>query len=148
MEVRSDRTWRFDADAPTLWSALTDVDSYRTWWPWLSRFEAAKGFEPGARWDCTVQPPLPYTMKFTLWLEEVSPCVSADATIAGDIEGTARVSLHPDGAGTVVRLTSDLAPANRFLKQVAWVATPIVRFGHDWVLDTGAAQFRRRAFRD
>jgi len=23
------------------------------------------------------------------------------------------------------------------------VARPVVRFGHDWVLDTGAAQFRR-----
>jgi hypothetical protein len=86
-------------------------------------------------------------MKFTLWLEDVVPCRGAEATIAGDIEGSARLSLHDDGDSTLVRLVSDLAPANPFLKRVAWVATPIVRFGHDWVLDTGAAQFRRRAFR-
>jgi hypothetical protein len=28
---------------------------------------------------------------------------------------------------------------------VARVAQPVVTFGHDWVLDTGARQFRSRA---
>jgi hypothetical protein len=146
LEVRSDRTWRFDADAPTVWSALTDIGAYREWWPWLSRFDGDT-FAAGARWNCTIQPPLPYTMKFTLWLEDVVACQAVEATVAGDIEGSARLSLQADGDATLVRLVSDLAPANPFLKRVAWVATPIVRFGHDWVLDTGAAQFRRRAFR-
>ena len=31
------------------------------------------------------------------------------------------------------------------LRTFAAVARPVVRFGHDWVLDTGVQQFRSRA---
>ena len=64
--------------------------------------------------------------------------------MSGDIVGSARLSVRADGnGGSVARLESLLAPANPFLRGVARVARPVVRFGHDWVLDTGAAQFRR-----
>jgi hypothetical protein len=69
----------------------------------------------------------------------------AAATIAGDIVGAAELTLEPDGDGTEVRLVSALAPANPFLRGVARIARPVVKLGHDWVLDTGAAQFRDRA---
>ena len=144
MEVRSDRRWRFDADPLTLWAAMTDIGSYRSWWPWLARLDA-DGFEAGERWACTVQPPLPYTLRFTIQIESVVPCESATAIVAGDIEGDARLTVTPAGDGSEVRLESVLAPANPFLRGVARFARPVVRLGHDWVLDTGAAQFRRRA---
>jgi hypothetical protein len=32
------------------------------------------------------------------------------------------------------------------LKTVARLARPMAQFGHDWVLDTGARQFRSHAF--
>lgn len=144
MEVRSDRRYRFDVDAPTLWAALVDVDAYRRWWPWLARFDADR-FEPGATWTCVVQPPLPYSLRFVIRLDDVDPCASASATVSGDIEGSARLTLETlDVDRTEVRLESALAPANPLLRSVARVAGPVVRFGHDWVLDTGAAQFRRR----
>jgi hypothetical protein len=142
--IRSDRRWHFEADPPTVWAAMTDHGSYRSWWPWLSRLDA-DAFAPGERWRCTVQPPLPYTLRFTLQLDAVEAPRFAAATVSGDITGTARVSLEPDGDGTAVRLESELAPANPFLRGVARVAFPVVRFGHDWVLDAGARQFRGRA---
>lgn len=146
MEVRSDRRWRFDVDPPTLWAAMSDVDSYRSWWPWLVRLDAAAGFGAGARWSCTVRPPLPYVLRFTLDLVDVDPPRCAMATVGGDITGSARLTVTPvDDGGSEVRLESSLAPANPFLKGIARVAAPVVRFGHDWVLDTGAGQFRRRA---
>ena len=144
MEVRSDRRWHFAVDPPTLWSAMTDVESYRSWWPWLARLDAG-GFDVGERWSCTVQPPLPYTLRFTIRLDDVVVGRRAAATIAGDIAGTAEVTVEPDGDGSAVRLVSALAPANPFLRGVARFARPVVKLGHDWVLDTGAAQFRHRA---
>ena len=145
MEVRSDRRWRFDVDPPTLWAAMSDVDSYRSWWPWLVVFDAA-GFDVGERWSCTVRPPLPYVLRFTLDLVEVDPPRCAVAHVGGDIRGSARLSVTAtEDGGSEVRLESSLTPSNPFLKGVARVARPIVRFGHDWVLDTGAGQFRRRA---
>jgi hypothetical protein len=145
MEIRSDRRYRFDVDEATLWAAMTDVGSYRVWWPWLARLEAST-FAPGERWVCVVQPPFPYTLCFNVHLDEVHAPNRAVATIDGDIVGTARLTLVGDGdGGCEARLESRLAPANRVLRAVARVAHPVVRFGHDWVLDTGAAQFRARA---
>ena len=123
---------------------MSDIPSYRTWWPWLARLDA-EAFEEGARWHCAVQPPLPYVLRFAIHLDVVDAPHRAEATILGDITGTARLTVEPDGDGSEVRLESQLAPANAFLRGVARVAAPVVRFGHDWVLDTGAGQFRRRA---
>jgi hypothetical protein len=38
-----------------------------------------------------------------------------------------------------------LAPGNLTLRLMSRVAAPIARFGHDWVLDSGARQFIARA---
>jgi hypothetical protein len=122
---------------------MTDVDAYRTWWPWLTRLEGG-AFAAGEQWACAVQPPLPYTLRFELHLDAVEPPHRAEATITGDIAGTARLTVEPDGEGSELRLESSLSPANPVLRGIARVAAPIVRFGHDWVLDTGVGQFRRR----
>ena len=128
-----------------MWSAITDVGSYRTWWPWLADLDA-DGFTVGTTWRCSVQPPLPYRVRFRLTLDVIEPEELVAATVEGDIVGTARLVLQgADGGGTDVRLVSALAPANPILRRIARLAAPIARFGHDWVLDTGASQFRRSA---
>jgi hypothetical protein len=125
---------------------MTDVDGYRGWWPWLRRFEVDGGFAPGSTWTCTVQPPLPWSVRFTLTLDEIEAHRLVTAAVSGDIEGTARIDVvDVVGEGAELRLRSELAPTNPLLRQVARFAGPLVRFGHDWVLDTGAAQFRRHA---
>jgi hypothetical protein len=66
------------------------------------------------------------------------------ALISGEISGTAELTLEPTGeGGCSARLTSALAPSGRFLQAIAMVARPVVTLGHDWVLDTGARQFRK-----
>jgi hypothetical protein len=122
---------------------MTAVDCYRVWWPWLRTFEA-QAFASAETWTCAVQPPLPYALRFTLMLDEVVPKRLVTATIAGDIAGEARLELHEVDGGCDVRLVSSLAPRNRVLKAVAKVARPMVRYGHDWVLNTGARQFASR----
>ena len=42
-------------------------------------------------------------------------------------------------------LRSSLAPGNTALQLVSRFAAPIAKFGHDWVLDSGARQFLARA---
>ena len=65
--------------------------------------------------------------------------------MSGDIAGRARVDLAARDGGSTVRLTSTLAPSTRAFAVIAVLAKPIVRRSHDWVLDTGARQFVRRA---
>lgn len=145
MEVRSDRRYEFTLSRDDLWTAISDVEDFRRWWPWLRRLDAV-GLVAGDRWTCVVQPPMPYTLRFLITIEEVVDRRSVTAAVSGDIVGTARLELEDrDGeAGCSARLESALAPGNGVLRAVARVAQPLVRFGHDWVLDTGARQFARR----
>jgi uncharacterized protein YndB with AHSA1/START domain len=144
MDVRSDRRYRFGVPPEDLWPVLTSVERYRTWWPWLRGFEAAT-FAAGERWSCLVQPPLPYSLRFSISLHEVVPFELATAAIDGDIMGDARLELSPTDDGCEARLVSHLAPANQLLRAIATVARPVAQLGHDWVLDTGLRQFRSRA---
>jgi hypothetical protein len=123
---------------------MTRVDQFPTWWPWLRDFDAIE-LKPGARWQCRVHPPLPYSLRLVITIEDVVPEASVTATVTGDVEGSATLVLSDMPNGSEARLTSALAPRNRALQIIARTASPVVRFGHDWVLDTGARQFRDRA---
>ncbi len=147
VEVRSDRRYAFSVPPEGLWPALTRIEEYRRWWPWLRGFEAA-AFAAGERWRCVVQPPLPYALRFDLAIVEVEPLAFVTATVHGDITGRARLEVRATPGGSEARLVSELAPSNAMLRAIASVARPVVRFGHDWVLDTGLRQFAARALPD
>jgi hypothetical protein len=142
--LRSDRRWVFAADRSTVWAAMCAVDDYRRWWPWLSGFEA-HGLVEGQVWTATVQPPVPYELRFTITLHDVVEGVGVAATVDGDVRGTASLHLQDGPDGCIVHLVSDLGPGHRLLRTVAAVARPVVQRSHDWVLDTGARQFGERA---
>jgi len=123
---------------------MARTTEYTRWWPWLHHLQA-EGLVAGDVWSCHIQPPLPYFLRFTIALDEVVPAASARATVAGDITGTAVLTLAPtDDGGSELRLVSDLAPASSVLRAFAVVARPLVVWGHDWVLGEGIRQFRER----
>jgi uncharacterized protein YndB with AHSA1/START domain len=138
--VSSDRRFRFDADRDTVWRALASVESYPEWWPWLRDFDG-HALAAGERWRCTVQPPLPYRLRFTLRVDEVVEGELVSATLAGDLVGTAHLELSSAARGSEIRLVSGLEPAHVLVRGVARVAQPVARYGHDWVLRTGVRQF-------
>jgi hypothetical protein len=132
----------------TVWSLIDGVECYRSWWPWLRQFEAG-GLSVGDEWRCTVQPPVPYLVRFRVVIDHVEPPALVRARVLGDVVGDATLTLEPadgssenDGAaGSVAHLHSTLAPGNTALAAVSRLAAPIARFGHDWVLDSAARQF-------
>jgi uncharacterized protein YndB with AHSA1/START domain len=145
VHVRSDRTYGFAHAPGEVWDAIGRVDAYRDWWPWLRHFDA-DGLVAGDRWECAVRPPVPYTLRFAITLDEVEEHRRIDASVSGDLAGEATVVLVPTERGCEVRLTSSLAPTGQPLRSVMRVTPWLGRFGHDWVLDVGLRQFRRRAF--
>lgn len=144
MLVATDR--RFDLPVPpaALWAQVSRVERYPEWWPWLRRFEGS-ALAAEQVWQCTVQPPLPYSVSFAVHLEAVDAPVSARAQVSGDIEGWAELSISACPAGSEVRLRSSLAPSNGYLRLATRLAGPVVRFGHDWVLASAVRQFEARA---
>ena len=130
-----------------LWSRLQDVDSYPQWWPWLREFDGTD-LVAGAAWHCTVQPPLPYRVRFVVHLDTVDPPHTVAASVTGEIVGTARLTTAAAGDGSALRLVADLGPQRQALRLMSAAFRPLVRFGHDWILDTGARQFGERARSD
>lgn len=148
MEIRSDHSHHIDRTVDEVWETLQRVDDYRRWWPWLRRLDA-EAVRTGEVWACTVQPPLPYTLRFEIVLLDVvegDDTYEVDATVDGDIAGSAHLSLAPVDGGSEVALTSVLRPANGPLRLVATFTPWIARFGHDRIIDAGIEQFRRRAW--
>ncbi len=131
-----------------VWEQITEVGNYQRWWPWLRVFEA-RALAVGDEWRCQVQPPVPYLVRFRVVLEHVEAPSLVRARVLGDVIGRATLELEEagngSGPGCVARLHSSLAPGNAALRLISRVAAPIARFGHDWVLDSGARQFIARA---
>lgn len=144
VDIHSDRRFEFDHDRSTVWYALTQVERYPIWWPWLECDGAA--LAEGECWTCRVDPPLPYGLDFDLHVTQVIAERKVLAELTGDLVGTARLTLdggddHGQGPCTL-RLESTLAATAGPARLVARFAGPIARFGHDWVLDSGARRFR------
>jgi len=146
--IRSDRRFTFDLPPDRVWEAMGRTSAFKEWWPWLRQFEAT-GLVVGDIWTCHIEPPLPYDLRFTVTLEEVVSGQSARALVAGDIVGTAALTLAADEhGGCEARLLSDLAPSSGVLAAFAVVARPLVVWGHDWVIAEGVRQFRDRGLAD
>lgn len=139
----SDRRYRFDEDRAGVWGGIGSVEQYPTWWPWLRRFRGA-GMVVGDVWTCQIQPPMPYSLRFTVSVDQVVPFELVTASIAGDVRGSARLELEDAGSGCRVRIRSTLVPASLTLRTMVRLASPVARHGHSWVLDTGARQFADR----
>jgi hypothetical protein len=127
-----------------VWALISDVGAYQGWWSWLRKFDAA-GLVAGAEWRCEVQPPLPYPVRFRVHIDRVTAPGVVHARVEGDVVGTATLTLDETRDGCTARLSSSLAPGNAVLRLVSRLAAPVARFGHDWVLDSGARQFVARA---
>ncbi len=144
MQICSDRRHTFPVSPEELWDTVARVHAYRHWWPWLRGFDA-EALAVGERWSAVVQPPLPYRLRFEVHLDEIRAPHLASADVSGDIEGRARIEIAPVAGGSELHFVSELAPTNAILRAVSQMAAPMVRFGHEWVLDTGLRQFRDRA---
>ncbi|MET0661708.1 MAG: SRPBCC family protein [Ilumatobacteraceae bacterium] len=157
MSIHSDRRYAFAASADEVWAALTRVDEYAHWWPWLVGFDGTD-FEVGSRWHCTVRSPLRYSVHFDVELVEVRAAELAAAKVGGDITGTATLTVTPfdrgndrgrvdrgrDEHGSDLRLVSDLQSNVGLVATVDRWAPRLAAASHRWILDTGFRQFRDR----
>jgi uncharacterized protein YndB with AHSA1/START domain len=138
---------QYDLSLPReeVWGLISEVSQYRNWWPWLRVFDGA-ALAMGEAWRCEVQPPVPYPVRFRVVIEHIEAPGLVCASVTGDVVGLATLTLDEHAAvGCTATLQSSLAPGNTALQLVSRFAAPVARFGHDWVLDSGARQFTARA---
>lgn len=143
---RFEDRWTFSVPPAELWAALTEIDRFQEWWPWLRTLDSG-GLAEGAVSRCMVRAPVPYSLSFSVTVVETVPEHLVRALISGDLEGPARldVASHPDGSEA--RLAWELELKDPLLRAASRVARPVMEWGHDWVIQSGVRRFRRLALR-
>lgn len=139
-----ERSWPFADPPDAVWAALERTEAYPDWWPWLRAFDSV-ALAPGSRASFAVDPPLPYSVHLTVTLEQVVPAELVVARVEGDAEGLAHLRISEAGTGSELVLSWALEVRRPLLRLLATAARPVLEWGHRWVVDTGADQFRRRA---
>jgi uncharacterized protein YndB with AHSA1/START domain len=138
------RSYRFPVPPATVWSFMEDVDRFPTWWGWLGQFRVeGGGLEPGSVLEGTVTPPLPYRMHVRVTLDRCHPPEQIDATVEGDLTGHALLRLVPADIGSEVAVAWTIEMRQRAMRAVARFAHPLLRWGHDRVVESTVAGFRQ-----
>lgn len=148
-----------------LWSAIERIDQFERWWSWLGDLRIdGDGLRPGSVLRGTVAPPVPYRMNVAVALSRCEPGELIDAAVTGDLAGDAHLRLEPAGPsgldrdrGSGSQATSTSTPTST-IAEVAWslemkqlpmrvaarFAYPLLRWGHDRVVEATVAGFRRQ----
>jgi len=138
-------TFRFAVPPLAVWETIERTGEFERWWGWLGDFRLdGRGLEEGSVLVGVVSPPLPYHMRIRVELERCVRPSLIDAAVHGDLEGHARLELAPDGEGTVASVAWTIEMMQRSMRAAARFAYPLLRFGHDRVVDATVHGFRRQ----
>lgn len=135
----------FALSPEALWDALADPARFPSWWGWwLHDFTVdGDGLVDGAVLRGVVAPPVPYRMRVQVHLEHCERARRIDAEVRGDLRGPARLLLHAAPVGTTAEVSWRIEMMQRPMRLAARVAHPLLRWGHDRVVDATVAGFRR-----
>ena len=134
-------TWRFDHDADVVYAALADVAAYPSWWP---QVRAARELEDGVG-ELRCRSLLPYDLTFVMHreVEDAAQRVLA-ARLEGDLIGTSRWTVAPDGTGCAAVFDEDVEVGKGAVRAAGRLARPALRFNHDLMMRSGERGLRRR----
>ena len=135
----------FPVPPAELWVAIERFDQFERWWGWLGNLTIdGGGLQAGARLIGTVAPPLPYRMRVIVNFERCEHERSVDAEVSGDLAGPAHLRLHPTDTGTDAEVDWSLEMRQLPMRIAARVAYPLLRWGHDQVVEATVNGFRRQ----
>ena len=142
--IEYQRTFRFPIPPEALWDYLERVDRFETRLNWLSEFRlVGDGLRSGSVLHGVISPPVPYRMRVNVDLDVCEPPSLIDAAVHGDLEGHARLRLRPADGGTDVAATWAFEMMQRPMRIAARIAHPVLRWGHDRVVEVTVNAFRR-----
>ncbi len=128
-----------------VWAELQRMDRFESWWSWLRQFHVdSGGLVAGAVLEGDVVPPLPFRMHLQVVLRDCVPAERIEATVRGDLEGRAELLLTPDGDGSHAQVSWSIEMMQRPMRLAALVAYPMLRWGHDRLVELTVSGFRRQ----
>lgn len=135
----------FPVEPPVLWAAIARLDQFEGWWAWLGDLKVeGDGLQAGSVLHGSVSPPLPYRMQVNVHLDRCEPERLIDASVDGDLAGDAHLVLDPTPEGSVVEVRWSLEMLQRPMRLAAVVAHPLLRWGHDLLVEATVNSFRKQ----
>jgi hypothetical protein len=136
---------RFEFPGPPagVWAAIGRLDQFERWWGWLDALEIeGPGLQTGSVLRGTVAPPVPYRMRVVVSLDRCVPDKLIDAAVSGDLVGEAHLRLHPVSGSTIVEAAWSVEMKQLPMRVAARFAYPLLRWGHDRVVEATVSGFR------
>jgi hypothetical protein len=149
-----DRAWHFAVTPAELWSTLSHTERYREWWPWLRSFrvDGADGdgdaLVTGRTARVVIQAPLPYQLHCTVHVDDAVRDLRLVTTVAGDLQGPARLELRAVDGGTEARLAWSFELRAPMLRALALFGRPAMAWAHDRIVERGLSQFEGHALQE
>ena len=91
-----------------------------------------------------VAPPLPYRMRVQIELTRCEKPGTIEALVHRDLEGEASIAICPQGVGAHIEVAWRLEMMQSPMRLADRVGHPVLKRGHDRVVENTVAEFRRR----
>ena len=139
--------WRFDTPIERIWAELIKPEEWPQWWRAVKRVEMLAPGDPsgiGAVRRFTWGTALPYTLSFDMTATRIEPMTLIEGEARGELDGTGRWTLRPEGAGTYVRYDWMVDVTKPWQVALAPVLRPIFAWNHNVVLGWGYEDLKTR----
>ncbi|APG94564.1 SRPBCC family protein [Sinorhizobium americanum] len=144
-------TWAVDASIEDVWRELTTPESWPDWWPSVKEVTLLRpGDESGIgavrrmKWSTA----LPYDLAFDMETTRIDPLSLIEGKASGELDGTGRWTLRPDGAVCNVRYDWIVKVTKPWMVRLAFILKPVFRWNHAVVMERGRQGLVRRLARN
>lgn len=126
--------WELDAPPGAVYRLLEQVDQYPRWWPQVREAGPAGGTSGTTR----IRSLLPYDLVITVRERRRDPHAGVlEVAITGDLEGWARWTVAPHGAGSRATYEQEVQVRKRLLRVLAVPGRPAFRANHALMMRAG-----------
>jgi uncharacterized protein YndB with AHSA1/START domain len=139
--------WRFPAPVEPIWAELMAPEQWPDGWRAVKRVTPIREGDAqgiGAERRFTWRTALPYELSFTMRAVRIEPMHLIEGIARGEIDGVGRWTLSPEGEGTLVRYTWEIALTKPWMRLLSPVLRPAFAWNHHVVMGWGEADLRQR----
>lgn len=133
-----DDVWHVQAPPSAVWPLVYSPSVYPRWWPQYRSVERLNALDGvGQRFRTRVRGALPYIVSVELELVTFEEPVFMEARLSGDLVGSVRWTLTPEGSGTRLHLHEEVGTARRLFSALAPLLRPAFAWNHRIVMQAG-----------